>query len=114
MLLVICPSLQGVAVSHRSKRRGSLRPDEAGGRADNELRPEDLDDVDELLERSALAREGYEHASGRHELLRQLASARKRVGLRQSDVATHMGTTQSAISELEGGLVDPRLSSLQR
>jgi transcriptional regulator with XRE-family HTH domain len=35
-------------------------------------------------------------------------------GISQAEVASAMGTTQSAVSDLERGATDPRLSTLQR
>lgn len=73
------------------------------------------DDLDEMLEEIAAdpdARAAYEDAVLRDELLESLVNARKRRS--QKAVATAMGTTQSAISDIENGRVDPRLSTLQR
>lgn len=53
-------------------------------------------------------------AEYRLELARRLASTRRRRGLSQAEVARRMGTTQSAVSDLEGGAHDPYLSTLQR
>jgi transcriptional regulator with XRE-family HTH domain len=58
--------------------------------------------------------EAYEDASIRERLLRSLLDARHQAQLTQKAVADGMGTTQSAVSELEGGLADARLSTLQR
>lgn len=55
-----------------------------------------------------------EDAACRAALLRQLAACRSELGLSQAAVAGRMETSQSAVSELEGGLTDPRLSTLQR
>lgn len=56
----------------------------------------------------------FEDAGARSSLLRGLIKARGAGGLTQAEVANAMETTQSAISELEGGTTDPRLSTLQR
>lgn len=73
------------------------------------------DDLDQMLEEVAsdpVARAVYEDALHREELLDSLVEARgKRT---QQAVADAMGTTQSAISDIEKGRVDPRLSTLQR
>ena len=53
-------------------------------------------------------------AEYRLELARRLANTRRRRGLSQAEVARRMGTTQSAVSDLEGGAHDPYLSTLQR
>ncbi|MGH8995690.1 MAG: helix-turn-helix domain-containing protein [Acidimicrobiales bacterium] len=55
-----------------------------------------------------------EDAGARSGLLRVLIHARRRLGLSQRALAERMGTTQSAVSELERGGQDPRLSTLQR
>ena len=55
-----------------------------------------------------------EDAETRSCLLRVLISARTTCGLTQTAVARAMETTQSAVSQLEGGSTDPRLSTLQR
>lgn len=48
------------------------------------------------------------------EFLAALVNARRFAGLSQLDVARAMGTTQSAVSEWETGVVSPRLSRLLR
>lgn len=47
-------------------------------------------------------------------LLETLSTRRSDLGLSQRAVAKLMGTTQSAVSELERAEADPRLSTLQR
>src|SRR5262249_17194058 len=59
-------------------------------------------------------RAAYEDASSRSRLLVDLVARRRHLGLSQRDVAQRMATTQSAVSELEAGATDPRLSTLQR
>ncbi len=53
-------------------------------------------------------------ATCRSALLVHLVRCRQVSGLSQAVVAKAMETTQSAVSELEGGITDPRLSTLQR
>jgi DNA-binding XRE family transcriptional regulator len=78
---------------------------------------EELDDLDRYLA-DELAdprfNGAFEDAGVREALLQALLAARHSVQLTQASVAETMGTTQSAVSELEGGLSDPRLSTLQR
>jgi len=50
----------------------------------------------------------------RDNLRGKLLQRRKVLRLSQEEVANRMGTTQSAISELESGTTDPRLSTLVR
>jgi transcriptional regulator with XRE-family HTH domain len=57
-------------------------------------------------------RAGYEDARQREDLLAALVAARR--SRSQQAVAAAMGTTQSAVSDIENGRVDPRLSTLQR
>jgi transcriptional regulator with XRE-family HTH domain len=58
--------------------------------------------------------EHFEDAGVRAKVLRGLLNARRLCERTQGQVAKAMGTTQSAVSELEGGGTDPRLSTLQR
>ncbi len=44
----------------------------------------------------------------------QFAKARIKRNMSQGEIAQRMSTTQSAISEMEKGVVEPRLSTLQR
>src|SRR6266536_2798022 len=77
--------------------------------------PPECDDLGQMLEEIAvdpIARAGYEDALHREELLEAMVAARG--NLAQKAVAAAMGTTQSAVSDIENGRVDPRLSTLQR
>jgi len=56
----------------------------------------------------------FEDATVRSALLDDLVRLRQDSGLTQNQVAEVMGTSQSAVSELEGGGTDPRLSTIQR
>lgn len=47
-------------------------------------------------------------------LMRSLYELRIDRGLTQTEVAARMGTTQSAVSDLERTAVDPRINTLQR
>lgn len=78
-------------------------------------------EADEFADERESARENDPALSGaiadaeaRVKLLRELAAIRRASGLRQQDVADAMGTSQSAISELEGSDSDPHVSTLQR
>lgn len=75
---------------------------------------DELDDVLDERMHDENFRAAYEDAEHRHELLRGLFAARKLAQLTQSDVAAVMRTTQSAVSDLEGGGSDARLTTLQR
>jgi transcriptional regulator with XRE-family HTH domain len=72
-----------------------------------------LADLDELFADPEL--QGHlEDAACRSDLINGLTEIRCAVGLSQRKVAKAMGTTQSAVSEIEGGATDPRLSTMQR
>jgi transcriptional regulator with XRE-family HTH domain len=70
-------------------------------------------DASELFA-DASFRAHFEDAQARSSLLRSLVKARNSAGMTQKAVAETMETTQSAVCELEGGSIDPRLSTLQR
>lgn len=55
-----------------------------------------------------------EMAQRRHDVVAELVVRRQAAGLTQTDVATRMGTSQSAVARLEAGGVDARLSTLER
>lgn len=79
-----------------------------GTRADVEI-----EGLDELLEDPTFAA-ALADSEARHRLLVDLLAQRKVMRLTQRDVAEHMQTTQSFVSELENGGTDPQLSTLQR
>jgi DNA-binding XRE family transcriptional regulator len=77
----------------------------------------DRDDLDTLLDeemRDPVFRGAYEDAAARSALLQALVEQRGERRVSQGEVAARMGTTQSAVSDLERGATDPRLSTLQR
>ena len=55
-----------------------------------------------------------EIAQRRRRVIDELAGARRAAGLSQTEVAARMGTSQSVVARLESGVVDARLSTLQR
>jgi transcriptional regulator with XRE-family HTH domain len=50
----------------------------------------------------------------RLDFLNDFARLRRRMRISQKEIARRMSTTQSAISELEKGIVEPRISTVQR
>jgi len=75
------------------------------------------DDLDAFIEEQShdpAFAAAYEDAQSRAELLASCVRLRKESGRTQAEVADAMGTTQSAVSDLEAGATDPRLSTLQR
>jgi predicted NBD/HSP70 family sugar kinase/DNA-binding XRE family transcriptional regulator len=74
-----------------------------------------VDDLDRMLAEAsadAVTQHAFVDAQGREDLL--LAMIRARGSTSQAAVASVMSTTQSAVSDIENGRVDPRLSTLQR
>jgi predicted transcriptional regulator len=53
-------------------------------------------------------------AERRNALSGQLTSLRRQLGLSQAEVATRMGTSQSAVARFEAGDLDVRLSTVER
>ncbi|MEU8014597.1 helix-turn-helix transcriptional regulator [Micromonospora parva] len=58
--------------------------------------------------------DAFADAEHRLRLIKELVALRRTAKLSQAEVARRMGTTQSAVSALEGGEHDPYLSTLQR
>jgi N-acetylglucosamine repressor len=74
-------------------------------------------DFEQLLARAKAdpnAQKTYEDTTRRIELLATGLKLRKAKGFTQSALASLMGTSQSAISDLESGRVEPQLRTLQR
>ena len=67
-----------------------------------------------LARGNAEAKHSYDDARARRLLVKTLALLRKALGMSQTELAQRMNTSQSAISEIEKGIKDPRLSTLQR
>jgi ribosome-binding protein aMBF1 (putative translation factor) len=76
------------------------------------------DFLDELIEERSRANPDFpemvEAALNSRRLLRSLADRRRELGMSQTQVAARMGTSQSALARLEGGEVDPRISTVER
>ncbi|MER7992025.1 helix-turn-helix domain-containing protein [Micromonospora chalcea] len=83
-----------------------------------DVEDDDYDELGEVLAEAAARSPGfkaaYEDAAIRNSVLRQLIKVRKDLRISQKSVAERMQTTQSAVSDLENGNVDPHLSTLQR
>lgn len=79
--------------------------------------PVEMDDLEVWLEEELQDpefRDAYEDAEARAECIEQLVRLRRTNGLTQADVANRMGTTQSAVSDLESNGGDVFVSTLQR
>ena len=76
------------------------------------------DFLDEMIEESTRRNPEFpslmEEARQRRALLEALAAIRRRSRISQSALAKRIHTSQSAIARLEAGIVDPRLSTIQR
>jgi DNA-binding XRE family transcriptional regulator len=76
------------------------------------------DFLDEMIEESTKRNPEFsslmEEARQRRALLTALATMRSRSHISQSAIAKRIRTSQPAIARLEAGIVDPRLSTLQR
>jgi ribosome-binding protein aMBF1 (putative translation factor) len=59
-------------------------------------------------------REAYGALEGEFALVNALIRARMRAHLSQAEVASRMGTTESAVSRLESGRVKPSTRTLER
>jgi transcriptional regulator with XRE-family HTH domain len=78
---------------------------------------EEADDLDAFLADKSddlEFRGALDDAEARARVLRVCLARRRSLKLSQKSVAEAMGTTQSAVSDLENGATDPRLSTLQR
>ena len=72
-------------------------------------------DLDEYAaEQPTVVKESMADASLLMRAMRSLVELRKERKLRQKDIARIMGTTQSAVSDLENFRVDPQVSTLFR
>lgn len=74
--------------------------------------PDDLDAMLAEVDADPAAQAAFEDAMWRRAFFTRLAAVRG--DRKQREVASLMGTTQSAVSDLEQGRVDPRLSTVQR
>ncbi|MGV3550792.1 helix-turn-helix domain-containing protein [Rhizobium sp.] len=59
-------------------------------------------------------RAAYESMEEEFALIKALMKARKRSRLSQAEIASRMGTTESAVSRLESGRVKPSTRTLER
>lgn len=76
--------------------------------------PLDLERLRAEVHRDPDALAAYQDTSRHGQVLEAMSQTRKRAGLSQAAAANLMGTTQSAVSSLESGRIDPQLSTMQR
>ena len=86
--------------------------EDAGSKSGHD--PDHLERLLREVQADPIAAAAYEDAQDRAVLVAALVQSRSRSGLTQRRLADLVDTTQSAVSDLEGGRVDPRLSTLQR
>lgn len=67
----------------------------------------------ELLQDRKIARE-YENLKPRYQLISQLIEARIKKGMTQKELASKIGTKQSAIARLESGASNPSIAFLEK
>jgi transcriptional regulator with XRE-family HTH domain len=91
--------------SRQADRRGALVPRQSDGDPSLGIGGRPL---------SSAARQARDDARSARLLLKTLATFRKALRFSQADVADRMETSQSAVSDIEKGIQDPRLSTLQR
>jgi len=75
---------------------------------------DELDDLIADLNEDPTTRAAMEDAAELYRLLDALRAIRKTQHLKQKDIAAAMGTTQSAVSKIEGGASDPQITTLMR
>jgi predicted NBD/HSP70 family sugar kinase/transcriptional regulator with XRE-family HTH domain len=75
---------------------------------------EDLADFRAEILGTPAGRAAYQDSTRRNAMLATMAAKRKGQGLSQHSVAKAMGTTQSAVSQIESGHSDPQLRTLQK
>jgi ribosome-binding protein aMBF1 (putative translation factor) len=56
----------------------------------------------------------FAELEGRYAIAAALIAARSHAGLTQAELASRMGTTQSAIARIEGGKVRPSTTTLEK
>lgn len=80
-----------------------------------DARVEQLSDLDRFLgQQPKRVREAADDATEFFQLIHAMRGLRRHRGLTQSSVAEDMGTTQSAVSELESLRTDPQVGTLLR
>jgi ribosome-binding protein aMBF1 (putative translation factor) len=67
----------------------------------------------ELLQDRKIAQE-YENLKPRYQLISQLIEARAKKGMTQKELASRIGTKQSAIARLESGASNPSIAFLEK
>ena len=103
-----------------ARLREEVAQDAAPGARDREGTDEAGDVMTKLTELKARFmedpefREEYARIDGEYALIEALVRARTAAKLTQAELASRLGTTQSAVARLEGGRVSPSFATLRR
>jgi|LAHS01.1.fsa_nt_gb DNA-binding XRE family transcriptional regulator len=73
-----------------------------------------LAELKKQLMKNPEVRREYEKVDVEYTLIEEMIRARMKAHLSQAELATKIGTTQSAIARLESGRVSPSLTTLRR
>lgn len=73
-----------------------------------------LAELKKQLMKNPEVRREYEKVDAEYTLIEEMIRARMKAHLSQAELATKIGTTQSAIARLESGRVSPSLTTLRR
>jgi len=80
-----------------------------------EIKTVNADDIHKTeMENDPVYRKAYEDMEGEFSMVSALIEARSRAKLSQAEVASLMGTPESAVSRLESGRVKPSTRTLER
>ena len=73
-----------------------------------------ISDLKKKLMENPAFRDEYDKVDAEFQLVEELVRARTKANLSQAELASRIGTTQSAIARLEGGGVSPSIATLRR
>ena len=73
-----------------------------------------LAELKKQLMKNPEVRQEYDKVDVEYTLIEEMIRARMKAHLSQAELATKIGTTQSAIARLESGRVSPSLTTLRR
>ena len=71
-------------------------------------------EVRQELLRDPKVRAAYEQKKPQYQIVRQLVEQRKKLNMTQAELATRLGTTQSAVARLEAGVGNATIRTVSR